>query len=97
MSSATLRIEIELPSDLLAGLNVPIGSLPDLVREWVVLELVREGRITGGKAGELLELSRSGFLALLARRGIPAIDSPPEDLEEDVAVALRSSSGVGEG
>lgn len=48
-----LRNECDMvyyPGDFLIGLNVPHAELGQKVREWLILELFREGRISGGKA-----------------------------------------------
>ena len=39
------------------------------VREWLVLSLFTEGRISSGKAARWLSISRVDFLALLRKRG----------------------------
>jgi predicted HTH domain antitoxin len=87
MIDENLTVEIELPRDMIAGLNVPVHRLPAQVKEWVVLEVFRQGRISGGKAAELLALTRDGFHELLARYQIPLFDSVPGELESDLQVA----------
>jgi hypothetical protein len=50
----TITVEIELPRDLFIALDIPIAEVGQKTKEWVVLELFREGKISSGKAGELL-------------------------------------------
>ena len=49
-------------------------------KEAVVLELLREGKISQGKAAELLEIDRHDLFDLMAKHDIPMADSPPEKL-----------------
>lgn len=64
-------------------------DLPDLedkealkkVKETYVLELLREKRISQGKAAELLEISRQDLFDLMAKYDIPMSDFPPEELK----------------
>lgn len=84
---APLKVEIELPRDLLAALDIPEADFGQRVKEWIVLELFQEGEISAGKAGEILGLSKSRFLDLLASHRLPYLDADPQELERDVAAA----------
>lgn len=86
----TLRIEVELPRELFIGLNVPPAEFGEKTREWVVLELFREGHISAGKAAELLGLTKAEFIALLHQRDIPYLDLDPAELTQDVAAAVAA-------
>lgn len=84
---AALKVEIELPRDLLEALDIPESELGRRAREWVVLELFQEGEISAGKAGEILGLPKARFLDLLNERRLPYLDASPNELEQDVAAA----------
>jgi len=56
-----MKVEIELPRDLLTALDIRRPSSAAAPKEWVVLELFQEGEISAGKAGEILGLSKSRF------------------------------------
>ncbi|MEA2600574.1 MAG: hypothetical protein QOF89_1566 [Acidobacteriota bacterium] len=86
-----LKVEIELPRNLLAALNVPESDLGRRAREWVLLELFQEGRISAGKAAELLGLSKPQFLELLNQRNLPYLDADLKELEREVAAAEAAS------
>lgn len=62
----------------------------ETAREYIILGLFQETRISGGKAAELLGLTRQGFIALLARKGIPYFRLEPEDWDAEVA-RIRAS------
>ncbi len=84
---ADLKVEIELPQSLLAALEIPEAELGRQAREWVLLELFQEGKISSGKAAETLGLSKAQFLALLGQRNLPYFDGDMSDLEHEVAAA----------
>ncbi len=44
-----------------------------LVKEQTVIELFRRGRLSAGRAAELLGIEKQAFLDLLARRRIPIL------------------------
>jgi predicted HTH domain antitoxin len=87
----TLKVEVEFPSDLLIGLNVPPAEIRQKTREWVALELFREGQVSAGKAAELLGLTKAQFIDLLDERGIPYLDLSPVELAQDVAAAMAAA------
>jgi len=88
---AVLKVEIELPQNLLAALGIPESELGRQAREWVLLELFQEGKISSGKAAEILGLSKAQFLVLLHQRNLPYLDADLKDLEREVAAAESAS------
>ena len=86
-----LKVEIELPRDLMRALDIPESELGRRAKEWVVLELFQEGEISAGKAGEILGFSKARFLDLLDERRLPYLDSDPQELEHEVAAAEAAS------
>jgi predicted HTH domain antitoxin len=85
----TLTIPITLPREFIALLGAP-SQASETAREYIILGLFQETRISGGKAAELLGLTRQGFIALLARKGIPYFRLEPEDWDAEVA-RIRAS------
>lgn len=80
MSETTF--EVRVPTNLLEyGFNQK--QVQRHVTEWIVLSLFTEGRISSGKAAQLLNTTRIKFLALLRKRGIAYIDYSPEELAEE--------------
>lgn len=55
--------------------------------EWLVFSLFTEARISSGKAGQLLGISRVEFLELLRKRGVAYINFTPEELSEEFAAS----------
>lgn len=94
---AAMKVEIELPRDLLTALDIPEPEVGRRAKEWVILELFQEGEISAGKAGEILGLSKSHFLDLLTEHRLPYLDADPRELEREAAAALAARSAVRQG
>ncbi len=90
-----VKIEVELPSDLVLALNVEPSELGRRAREWILLELFQEGIISAGKAAEVLGITKSGFLQLLALHGLPYLDANYEELERQVDIATKAANRLG--
>jgi predicted HTH domain antitoxin len=54
----------------------------------VTLHLFGEGRMTLSRASKVAGLSIEEFMELLAQAGIPAVDYPPEELMDELKIAL---------
>ena len=81
----TLTFTITLPREFVALLGAP-AQAAETAREYILLGLYLEGRISGGKAAELLGLTRPGFLSLLARKGIDYFRLTPDEWAEEVTL-----------
>ena len=80
MTQTTL--EIQLPTPLLR-LGITPEEASQRVTEWLVLSLFNEGRVSSGKAGNLLGISRVELLALLRKQGIAYLNYPENELAEE--------------
>jgi len=80
----TVRVELKLPKSLLGALDVSESEVEFRVRQLIALELFREGRISSGKAAELLNISKLDFVGLLGQHGIPYFTETPEELSSGV-------------
>jgi predicted HTH domain antitoxin len=90
MTMDMLTVEIELPRDLLMALNISVAEVEHKAKEWMALELFREGHISGGKAAEILGLTKSQFIDLLNQREIPYLDLGSEELAKEQATAIAA-------
>ena len=88
---AGLKVEIELPRNLLEALNIPESELARQAKEWVLLELFLEGKISAGKAAEVLGLSKAQFIELLNQRDLPYLDANRKELKREIAAARAAS------
>ena len=91
---SALKIQIELPRDLMAALNIPESDLGRRAKEWVILELFLEGEISAGKAAEILGMPKVGFLDLLDQRKLPYLDASSQELESDFAAARAAAKPI---
>ncbi len=92
MPDAT-ALQIALPANFIALL----GTQPQAAaaaHEYIVLGLFQEDRISGGKAAELLGLTRIGFIALLVRKGIPYFRLTPDEWAKEVAIVKAWSTDL---
>ena len=80
------KITIELPASLLPVFSKKYINPRKKVMELTVLELYREGEISGGKAAELLNMERYEFIKHASRLGIPFLDMTKDDLDEDMKI-----------
>ncbi len=84
--SRRLNLELELPDDIVAGLQDE--DLTSKAKEAFVMELLREHRVSQGKAAAILRLSREDLFPLMTKYRIPAIDLTDEELSEELNNSL---------
>ncbi|BCB97067.1 hypothetical protein JZK55_19890 [Dissulfurispira thermophila] len=82
-------IQITLPSEVLDKLATTYQDSAELIKEAAVLELYREGRLSSGKAAEILGMERFEFIRYAGRKGIPFIRITAEELEEEVKTIVK--------
>jgi predicted HTH domain antitoxin len=90
-----LTVRLELPRDLLGALDVAEEELEPRLKTLIALELFREGRISSGKAAELLGRSKAEFIGLLDQHGIAYFTETPGELAaqvDDVERKIDSSA-----
>ena len=90
----TVTVPITLPREFVALLGAP-AQAAETAREYILLGLYLEGRISGGKAAELLGLTRPGFLSLLARKGMDYFRLTPDEWAEEVTLVNDRSAPRG--
>ena len=82
MSSS--NVHVPLAPDLIGLLQSLNRPLAESVRELIVLELYRQGRISSGKAAELLGMPRVTFIQHTSALGIPFFDMTSEEWQAEV-------------
>lgn len=80
------NIQVSFPADVLDALSTTYQDSADLIREAAVLELYREGRLSSGKAAEILNMERFEFIRYAGTKGIPYIRISTEDLNDEVKI-----------
>ena len=89
-----LRLEWTLPDEAF-GEGFDEGSFLTQVQEEVVMRLLKEQRISQGKAAELLGVNRYALVDLMGRYDIPATELSPEDMTREFARADALFRGKG--
>lgn len=67
-------LQIEYPADLLEQLGQTKETVEALAREALVVRLYDQGRISSGRAAQVLGLSRRAFLDLLGQYKVSYFD-----------------------
>jgi predicted HTH domain antitoxin len=75
---------VHLDDDLIAVLPKNGEPLDRMARELIVVELYRRDAISGGKAAELLGMSRLEFIRFSGRLGIPYGNMSAEDWDAEL-------------
>jgi predicted HTH domain antitoxin len=83
---AMVNVVVALPEDLVSQLPGPPGDLASEVRAAAVLDWVRRGLLSQGRAAEVLGLTRAEMLDELARRGIENVAVDPDELRREAGV-----------
>lgn len=83
-------VKIRVPGNLL-DLGLTQAEIQRRISEWLVFSLFSEGKISSGKAGKLLGITRLEFIDLLKARGIAFINYSEDELKEvfDAARKLK--------
>ncbi len=79
-----LRFPVELPEELKDEEVLRKG------REAIIMELLRKGEISQGKAAELLGIDRHTLFDLMGKYDIPVMDMTEEELEEELSKDIFS-------
>ena len=78
---------MELPDDLFAQLRNE--EIEAKVKEALVMELLREHRLSQEKASEILGLDRHELLNLMAKYQVPVIDLTAEELKSELQKSVQ--------
>jgi predicted HTH domain antitoxin len=87
-------IEIPVPEEIIDLLGSEDAARQG-AREAFVFDLVRRGKISKGKAAELLGISLWELPELISQYQIPWFSYSPEDLERDVETLRQFKRGEG--
>ena len=85
---STKSVTIELPDEILELLG-SIETVEAKTRQAIILQLLREGEISQGKAARYLDITRYDILDLMAKYQIPSGPQTTEEIEREIQAALR--------
>lgn len=77
-------LSVDLPESVVQKLGRTTQDATRHLAELAIVELFRRGDLSGGKAAELLGLSRAAWLDLLARHDVPHTIVTEESLNHDL-------------
>jgi predicted HTH domain antitoxin len=78
-------LTLNLDSEMVALLRQSGRPVADTVKELLAMELYRRGAISGGKAAEVLGMSRLEFIHHADRLGLPYFSMSEDEWREEVA------------
>ncbi|MBI5823246.1 MAG: UPF0175 family protein [Chloroflexi bacterium] len=73
---------VDIPVNLL-NLGIGQDEIQRRISEWLVFSLFSDGKISSGKAGKLLGISRLEFIQLLKTRGIAFVNYSEDEIKEE--------------
>jgi predicted HTH domain antitoxin len=79
----TMVLEVTLSKDLYSRLGFSQREAEEAIKEFSVLGLYLEHKISAGKAADLLGIRKREFIRLMARKGIPYFDYSDRELENE--------------
>jgi predicted HTH domain antitoxin len=89
---ATRTLSLEVAEELVELLGSPEATAAK-AKQALVLELLREARISQGRAARLLGISRWELLDLMATHEVESGPESAEEVRQDVEVARRYACG----
>lgn len=87
-------LSVEVPDELIALLGTPEVAAAR-AREALVLDLLRQARISQGKAAELLGISRWDLLELMVEQRIESGPETGEEMAGEIEDMRRWAAGQG--
>jgi predicted HTH domain antitoxin len=82
-----VELRLELPPEVFALLGPTPEAAAQAARKALVLDLLRQGRVSQGRAAQVLGITRHDIIDLMAAHEIPSGPLTVEEFREDVAAA----------
>ncbi len=89
----TIKIEFEVPEALTGYVDINDPEYQKKVRELMLYELIKEGKISFGKAAEILETDKLSLITSLGKLDIPYFDYDIEEVKRDADNASKVMEG----
>ena len=77
-----VRLDLELPDELVS--QFPEKEMESKAREALLMELLREHRLSQGKAAEILGVDRHELFNLMSKYRVPVVDLNLEQLKQEL-------------
>jgi predicted HTH domain antitoxin len=83
-NAESVAIRVEIPWQAVDATPPDVARLSRELRVLWIVDQVRQHRLGIGKGAELAELPRAAFMRLLGEHGVPVIDYPLAELEDEI-------------
>ena len=80
------KVEVEFPEELWKLAGIPAKKASAKLKEIFVVELVRQGKLSQGRAAEILGLDRWEIMDVLATYDVPTTSLTEAELDRDLQV-----------
>ena len=87
--SRVVHLDLELPDDVCAQL--PESEIEAKAREALVMEFLRDGQVSQGKAAELLGVDRHKLFELMTKYQVAVIKLTDEELKAELGKTVPHS------
>lgn len=80
----SIKLEIEMPEEILNFIDYKDKNYYRKAKEILLYQLVKENKISFGKAAELMEIPKIQYIEELGAIGIPYFDADIDEVMQDV-------------
>ena len=88
-----IDIKITFPEEIVLIMGMPKEKLKFEIKKIYVFDLFRKGKISAGKAAEVLELTKVSFIDLLKENDIPYFNYSEEEWQEELETINKIIKG----
>ncbi len=85
---STVKIELDIPETLAKYLDVNDPNYKKRIQELMAYQLIKDDKVSFGKAAEILEIDKTTLITRLGEMGIPYYDHEISEVKEDTKEAL---------
>jgi predicted HTH domain antitoxin len=78
------KLVLEFPPEVLEE-DLQDRDVQMKAREGAVMELLRKGKLSQGRAAELLEISRNDLFELMSKYDVPVMDMSQDELKKELS------------
>jgi predicted HTH domain antitoxin len=87
-------VKFNLPDELVSFYNLSDEILTKKILFLLVLDLLRQQKISRGKAAEVLGISVHEILEVMGQYNIPAVDYSEDELDEELEILDKMKRGA---
>ena len=88
-----MRVTLDVPETMKHYVDFADSGYQFKVKELMMFELIRQGKLSFGKAAELLGIPKMRLITDLGQFGLPYFDMPAGEVLEDATAARKVAEG----